>query len=1201
MLCEQCLTLLLLLLVASILCQVTSTAIFYVTPTDSGYSLNNYTNTLQHYVDHKEKYFTTRYMKAEFHFYTGTHFLIRNLLIPRMFALTLNGNSSVIECDNKHVGISIVDVNRFTMKNIQIVHCGMKFTDIHSKNSDKTMQKWHTALFLRHCGSINIINVSITVNAGINGLIAVNNKMISNISNTVVQVKCSLNTFSLPDTNGMVLYNFHTQVIDNISYYISNYTYSPNILCSKISLQYALKVLLTQSRFNTYVKIFNTTFRNFYNAAVLNYHGESYTGNEQTVTNIVVFNNCTIINNTGNPLLKMFSFVVHGNGYCFGNEFEKSECKTHYNIIEFKHCDFTNNSNYEVLLHISPINTLSTNTKLKIKHCNICYNHMMMAIKITAKVKVLWQLSFFASIHSTNISFNMHTNGPNLIYATNTVIKLIRLVTIENNSYYYSIFMLRLSLLKFYGNIEVYENRVRHVFKGKEGSYFLVDAGSKIVITNNTVFNVMSQTATYDEHNQQVCYFQFINASRNGLKNNSRTFSFNYEIVMLNNIYTAPIHILNYSNIFLNNCSWLIGTAFTTYNSSEVYKRIVNRTLKGIDRKDIGIIPSSICHCDNSTEYNCTSHELGVIYPGQTILATLIIPRLTSIPQRSITLTVLNKNLPSHGCMVTEINQISQTHFDYTCNEYNYTIWSNEKSCELYLESTDSMETFYVDLQPCPLGFSLDVDEHACICDPVLNSNIVAVTSCNLNNATIQRPTNSWIFASKYNDTQLYKVSSQCPFDYCIPHTSYISLSSPDTQCQFKRSGVLCGHCQQGYSNVFGSSQCKQCSNVYLLIVVPIVIAGIALVIVLFVFNITINNGIMNTFIFYVNIISINFSVLFPQCNSIVCVLISLANLDLGIETCFYDGMNDFAKMWLQLTFPIYLFLIAYLLTISSRYSPRIQKLTAQKALPVLATLLLLSYTKILLTVCSVLFFYSKIFFLPSKHVKHVWSVDANINLFGVKFSILFTTCLILFIILLPFNVLLLFIRKLSHFKCINYFKPLLDVYCGPYKDKYYFWTGLYLFMRALFFGISAFDKKVSLTYGSILLGTLLCIQGIMRPFKNKAANIQESLILLNLLCIYVAANYSNYTDTGIELYIIHFLIIVVFIHFAISIVYRCLMSACGDSISKKLAWMTFIWKSSTKKDHHCNTPEINHASNDTAHHRYCEFQDPLIGLDTYN
>ena len=144
--------------------------------------------------------------------------------------------------------------------------------------------------------------------------------------------------------------------------------------------------------------------------------------------------------------------------------------------------------------------------------------------------------------------------------------------------------------------------------------------------------------------------------------------------------------------------------------------------------------------------------------------------------------------------------------------------------------------------------------------DPVLNSDIISVTSCNLDDATILRPANSWIFATKYDDTQYYKVSSHCPFDYCVPYASYVNLSSPDTQCQFKRSGTLCGHCKIGFSTVFGSSKCKQYSNIYLLIVIPIVIAGIVLVLLLFIFNIGVDNGVINTFIFYVNIISINYS-----------------------------------------------------------------------------------------------------------------------------------------------------------------------------------------------------------------------------------------------------------------------------------------------------------------------------------------------------
>ena len=91
------------------------------------------------------------------------------------------------------------------------------------------------------------------------------------------------------------------------------------------------------------------------------------------------------------------------------------------------------------------------------------------------------------------------------------------------------------------------------------------------------------------------------------------------------------------------------------------------------------------------------------------------------------------------------------------------------------------------------------------------------------------------------------------------------------------------------------------------------------------------------TFIFYTNIISINI-ILFSSINQ----FISLANLDLDIQACFYNGMDDIAKIWLQLVFPLYLIVIAIciVLIITSRYSTAIQILTAHRALQVLATLL---------------------------------------------------------------------------------------------------------------------------------------------------------------------------------------------------------------------------------------------------------------------
>ena len=167
------------------------------------------------------------------------------------------------------------------------------------------------------------------------------------------------------------------------------------------------------------------------------------------------------------------------------------------------------------------------------------------------------------------------------------------------------------------------------------------------------------------------------------------------------------------------------------------------------------------------------------------------------------------------------------------------------------------------------------------------------------------------------------------------------------------------------------------------------------------------------------------------------------------------------------------------------------------------------------------------------------------------------------YIILLPFNILLLLIRKLSCFKFINKFKPLLDVYCGPYKDKYYYWTGLLLLMRTVFYGLSALDRWINLSCGTILLGILLCIQGVIHPFKCKLANIQESFILLDLHCIYVLANYSN-NNSSVELNIVQLLIFVVFTYFFIFIICHCLISTCGKSIRKKISWITMLWKSNT-------------------------------------
>ena len=310
--------------------------------------------------------------------------------------------------------------------------------------------------------------------------------------------------------------------------------------------------------------------------------------------------------------------------------------------------------------------------------------------------------------------------------------------------------------------------------------------------------------------------------------------------------------------------------------------------------------------------------------------------------------------------------------------------------------------------------------------------------------------------------------------------------------------------------------------------------------------------------------------------------------------------MDDYAKTWLQLAFPIYLIFIALILIIGSRHSKLVQRLTARRGLSVLATLFLLSYTKVLLTVCYAIFFYSTVTHLPSEDSTSVWSVDTNIPLFGVRFTILFVTCLIIFLILTPFDILLLFTRLLMRFRFVSTFKPLIDVYFGPYKDKFYYWTGLQLLMRAVFFGLSTLDLDVNLTSGAILLGILLCFQGVAQPFKSRLKNVHESCLLLNLLVLYVISLYND-VEREKQLLISWYLVFPVLIYFILFIICHCFTSACGNAIKPKRDHVIVALKNkvpifNSKGSHVTIDMESINGLQDSVQN-YEEFQEPLIAL----
>ena len=566
-------------------------------------------------------------------------------------------------------------------------------------------------------------------------------------------------------------------------------------------------------------------------------------------------------------------------------------------------------------------------------------------------------------------------------------------------------------------------------------------------------------------------------------------------------------------------------------------------------------------------------------------------------------------NAPPTACKISSLQQTKQI-VTQTCTMLNFTILqvnSHYEWCELLFKTYDSYllksnDAFYVRFYPCPAGFT-KIDGK-CQCDSILQSSLLAIDDCDINDQTILQPANSWISAATNNGTFTYLVSDNCPFDYCLPHPSHSKLLlTADLQCQFRRHNLLCGQCSNGLSTVFGSSHCQQCSNANMFIIVPIAILGILLVVLLFFLNLTVADGTINAFILYVNILSINSAIFFPMhdtATKLSYVFISISNLDMGIQMCFYDGMDDYAKMWLQLLFPLYLIIIAAILIMASRYSSKVQRLTARRALPVLATLFLLSYTKILRTVSSVLFSYSTIIHLPSYHSKLVWSVDANVSMLEFRFIALFIVCLVIFILLIPFNITLLFTRTLSRFRMVNYFKPLLDVYQGSFKLKFYNWIGLHLVIKALFFGLSALDQKLNLLIGTIVLTAVGIIIGYTCPYKNSLKNFHEIILLFNLHVQYVlmlSGNSFTAVNVMIALAVIQFIFIVI---------YHVFNYTLSDGLKSKMQQYTGTLVNSIVKKFSYNSHNNSIKLNDLPYrnqipeitYNYSEYQEPLVGED---
>ena len=292
-----------------------------------------------------------------------------------------------------------------------------------------------------------------------------------------------------------------------------------------------------------------------------------------------------------------------------------------------------------------------------------------------------------------------------------------------------------------------------------------------------------------------------------------------------------------------------------------------------------------------------------------------------------------------------------------------------------------------------PLGFVFNNSTLTCTCNPKLQQNEI---NCSINTQTVYRRSPLWINATLLNTLVL--VHSHCPFDYCKDGDIQLNMEHPDEQCALSRSGVLCGSCQQNLSHVLGTSNCKECSSHFLLLIPVFIAAGIVSVVFLMLLNLTVSVGTISGLIFYANIVRANQAIFFPHGtnNEFLSIFIAWLNLDLGIETCFYSGLDAYAKTWLQFLFPMYIWIIVVLIIVSSHYSTTVAKFSGRNAVQVLATLFLLSYAKLLRVTITAFSF--TLLEYPDSSVKRIWLYNGNVDYLKGKHIALFVATLLLLV-----------------------------------------------------------------------------------------------------------------------------------------------------------------------------------------------------------
>ena len=247
--------------------------------------------------------------------------------------------------------------------------------------------------------------------------------------------------------------------------------------------------------------------------------------------------------------------------------------------------------------------------------------------------------------------------------------------------------------------------------------------------------------------------------------------------------------------------------------------------------------------------------------------------------------------------------------------------------------------------------------------------------------------------------------------------------------------------------------------------------------------DISITGGYINGIIFNSNIVSLYGQSLVPDTILKSLFLVSLPTLNLGIETCFYNSMTALQRVWWQLSFPFYLFVLMGFTILLARMKCRKfrDNFSGFKTVQMFATLLIVCYVSVL-QACIELIAAVRVDSIDGTS-DFFWRTIPSYKYFRLPHAPLGIIAIILlvgYIISLP--MFLLFPSYLYRKKNLSKFKPIYDAFWHPFKPRYWFWIGMHLLFRWVLFILAFTIRSPINTYvTTLLLISLLVAQACVQ------------------------------------------------------------------------------------------------------------------------